>query len=244
MPIVEKFSKPNDLNTWWLRVDFGERDPKIFEFRCPDGTTDAQVDFFQKMLDLNSLHRRYFVSLVPYIEKAYGPGHWQVYHENSWRCIIGYKSDRTGERVRIFTTKDNDTKNCNDAVITGVVISRLTEKEKYSGSRYSDWIVRYIMNGKNVFKMNSLVINHFVDWHDFDINKIGLIKDELSDAKAEWEMIGEITKSYEDEDKEIREQIDKIVADVKELKDRINVLDTKLAKEYELRKEHEIGLNL
>jgi hypothetical protein len=243
MPIVEKFSKPDDLNTWWFRVDFGDRDPKIFEFRGPDGCTNAQAEFFEKMLDLNPMHRRYFIGLVPYIEDAYGPGHWRVYHENSWRCIIGYKSLRTGERVRIFTTKDNDTKNCNDGIITGVVISRLSSRENW-GTVYSDWMTRYIMNGKNVFKIHALIMNHFVKWEDYDINKIGLIKDALSDAKAEWEMIEEITKSYEDEDKEIRAQIDKIAEEVTNLKARVNALDTKLKKEYELRMEQQAGLNL
>lgn len=243
MPIVEKFSKPNDLNTWWFRVDFGEKDPKIFEFRGPDGCTAAHAEFFEKMLDLNSMHRRYFIGLVPYIEEAYGPGHWKVYQENGWRCIIGYKSDKTGERVRMFTTKDNDTKNCNDAIITGIVISRLSSKENW-GSSYSDWITRYIMNGKNVFKMHALVMNHFVKWEDYDINKIGLIKDALVDAKAEWKMIDEITESYEDEGEEIRAKIDKLAEEVSDLKARINALDAKLTKEYELRMEHQVGLNL
>lgn len=243
MPIVEKFSKPNDLNTWWFRVDFGDRDPKIFEFRGPDGCTTAQADFFEKMLDLNPMHRRYFIGLAPYIEDAYGPGHWQVYQENGWRCIIGYKSLRTGERVRMFTTKDNDTKNCNDASITGVVISRLSSKENW-GSTYADWIMRYVLNGKNAFKISALIMNHFVRWKDFDINKIGLIKDALTDAKAEWEMIDEVTQSYEDENKEIRAQIDKLVEEVSNLKARINALDAKLTKEYELRIEQKAGLNL
>ena len=81
-------------------------------------------------------------------------------------------------------------------------------------------------------------------WEDFDINKIGLIKDALTDAKAEWEMIDEVTQSYEDENKEIRAQIDKLVEEVSNLKARINALDAKLTKEYELRIEQKAGLNL